>query len=177
MEDIVPIERIVNKIYLIRNIKVMFDMDLAELYGVDTKQLKRAVRRNIDRFPPDFMFELSTEEYNNLRCQNGTSSWGGTRYAPMAFTEHGVLMLSSVLNCERAIQVNIRIMRTFTKLRQALLDNKDLRRELMELKQITEDRFHIVFETLDQLLANDKNPKKKIGFTAKEKVCEYETTT
>jgi len=115
------------------------------------------------------MFELTKEEWENLRCQFGTSSWGGVRYSPMAFTEQGVAMLSSVLNSKRAIQVNIQIMRTFTKLRQMLLDNEDLRKELSELKQITEDRFRVVFETLDQLLAVESNPKKKIGFTVKEK--------
>lgn len=112
-----------------------------------------------------------------MRCQNGTSSWGGIRYAPMAFTKYGVLMLTSVLKSERAVHANIQIMRTFTKLRQVLLGNKDLRKEIEELRQVTEDRFRIVFETLDQLLTDNKSPKKKIGFTAKEKVCEYETLT
>ncbi len=102
-----------------------------------------------------------------------TSSWGGTRYLPMAFSEHGVLMLSSVLNSERAIQANIQIMRTFTKLREALLDNKDLGRELEELKQLTEERFRIVFETLDQLLTVESKPKKEIGYTVKEKQKAY----
>ncbi len=110
------------------------------------------------------MFELGKKEFENLRSQFATSSWGGTRYTPMAFTEQGVLMLSSVLKSERAVQVNILTMRTFTKLREALLDNKDLRRELEELKQITEERFQIVFETLDQLLTVESKPKKKIGY-------------
>ena len=145
----------------------MLDRDLAELYGVETKRLKEQVRRNFERFPEDFMFELTKEELKNLRSQFATSSWGGTRYSPMAFTEHGILMLSSVLKSERAIQVNIQIMRTFTKLRQALLDNEDLRKELSELKQLTEDRFRIVFETLDQLLSIENKPKKNIGYTVK----------
>ena len=175
MTTLVPIELIASKIYLIRGIKVMLDRDLAELYDVETKILKRAVRRNIDRFPNDFMFELSKKEMEDWRCQFGTSNRDkmGLRYKPMAFTEHGVLMLSSVLKSERAVQVNILIMRTFTKLREALIDNKDLRSELEGLKQITEERFRIVFETLDQLITVENKPKKKIGFTVKEKQKAY----
>jgi len=109
MTDLIPVENITSKIFMIRNFKVMLDRDLADLYGVDTAQLKRAVRRNIDRFPEDFMFILKNQEVRNLRCQIGTSSWGGTRYIPMAFTEQGVAMLSTVLNSKRAIQVNIQI--------------------------------------------------------------------
>jgi len=107
MTTLIPIELIASKIYLIRGVKVMLDRDLAELYGVETKRLKEQVRRNIERFPEDFMFELTKDEINNLRSQFATSSWGGARYLPMAFSEHGVLMLSSVLNSERAVQVNI----------------------------------------------------------------------
>ena len=174
MATLIPIELIASKIYLIRNVKVMLDRDLAELYGVETKVLKQAVRRNIDRFPTDFMFELTKNEYQSLRSQIVTLKRGQhSKYAPFAFTEHGVLMLSSVLNSERAIQANIQIMRTFTKLREALLDNKDLRKELEELKQLTEDRFRIVFETLDQLLTIESKPKKKIGYTVKEKQKAY----
>ncbi|MGD8449566.1 MAG: ORF6N domain-containing protein [Desulfobacterales bacterium] len=149
--------------------------DLAELYGVETKVLKQAVRRNIDRFPSDFMFEMTKMELTNWRSQFVTSKSDkmGLRYKPMAFTEQGVAMLSSVLRSKRAIQANIQIMRTFTKLRGALLDNKDLRRELEELKQITEERFKVVFETLDQLLTVESKPKKKIGFTVKEKQKAY----
>ncbi len=173
MSNIVSMETIVSKIYMIRGLKVMLDRDLAELYGVETKQLKRAVRRNIDRFPSDFMFDLTRDEFTNLRSHIGTSSWGGERYVPMAFTEQGVAMLSGVLNSKRAIQVNIQIIRTFTKLRHALLDNENLRKELEELKQITDERFQIVFETLDQLINIENKPKKKIGFTAKEKRGSY----
>jgi len=152
----------------------MLDRDLAELYGVETKVLKQAVRRNIDRFPSDFMFELTKGENQSLRSQNVTLKRGQhSKYLPFAFTEHGVLMLSSVLNSERAVQVNIQIMRTFTKLREALLDNKDLRKELEKLKQLTEERFRIVFETLDQLLTIESKPKKKIGYTVKEKQRAY----
>jgi len=174
MKTLVPIELIASKIYLIRDIKVMLDKDLAELYGVETKLLKQAVRRNIDRFPSDFMFELTKGENQSLRSQNVTLKRGQhSKYLPFAFTEHGVLMLSTVLNSERAVQVNIQIMRTFTKLREALLDNKDLRKELEELKQVSEERFRIVFETLDQLLTIESKPKKKIGYTVKEKQKAY----
>jgi phage regulator Rha-like protein len=173
MTTLVPIELIANKIYLIRGVKVMLDKDLAELYGVETKRLKEQVRRNIERFPADFRFDLTKEEIKNLRSQFATSSWGGTRYLPMAFTEQGVAMLSRVLRSKRAIQANIQIMRTFTKLREALLDNKDLRSELEGVKQITEERFRIVFETLDQLLTVESKPKKKIGYTVKEKQKAY----
>jgi len=118
MEQLVPIERIEAKILLIRGQKIMLDKDLAELYGVETKVLIQAVKRNIERFPEDFMFQLTKEEFEILRSQFVTSSWGGRRYLPYAFTEHGILMLSSVLNSERAILVNIQIMRTFTPLEQ-----------------------------------------------------------
>ena len=173
MRKMIPIDIIASKIYLIRSAKVMLDRDLAELYGVQTKALKQAVRRNISRFPADFMFELTRDEFKNLRSQIVTSTWGGARYLPMVFTEQGVAMLSSVLKSERAIHVNIQIMRTFTKLRAALLDNKDIRRELEELKLTNEERFRIVFETLDQILAVENKPKKKIGYTVKEKIRKY----
>jgi len=173
MTTTVPIERITSKIYLIRNIKVMLDKDLAELYGVETKALKQAVKRNIVRFPENFMFELTKHEFDHLRSQFVTSSWGGTRYSPIAFTEQGVAMLSSVLRSERAIHVNIQIMRVFTRLRQAILDNADLRKEFEDLKQISEERFQIVFETLDQLINIENTEKKKIGFTVKEKQKAY----
>jgi len=175
MTTTVPIERITSKIYLIRGQKVMLDRELAELYEVETSQLKRAVRRNIDRFPEDFMFELTKKELNHWRCQFGTSNSDkmGLRYKPMAFTEQGVAMLSSVLKSKRAIHVNIQIMRVFTRLRQAILDNADLRKEFEDLKQISEERFQIVFETLDQLINIENTEKKKIGFTVKEKQKAY----
>jgi len=119
MSNIIPIQNIINKIYLFRDVKVMIDRDLAALYGIETKTLKQTVRRNIERFPDDFMFELNKTEFENWRSQFVTSNADkmGLRYAPMVFTEHGVLMLSSVLKSEKAIQVNIQIMRTFSKLR------------------------------------------------------------
>ncbi|MCD6067804.1 MAG: DNA-binding protein [Bacteroidetes bacterium] len=126
-------EVVMNKIYYIRGHKVMLDSDLAELYQIETKQLKRQVKRNIDRFPEDFMFELTEEEFEILRRQFGASSWGGTRYFPMVFTEHGVLMLSSVLNSQKAISVNIQIMRIFAKIRHMLMDNTELRLEIEKM--------------------------------------------
>ena len=167
MNEIIPIETVTGKIHSLREHKVILDRDLAELYGVETSQLKRAVRRNIDRFPPDFMFELTKEEHENLRCHFGTSSWGGTRYSPMAFTEQGVAMLSSVLNSNRAIQVNIAIMRAFVQMRELLATNTKLAQKLSELeKRLSEhdDNFQIVFEAIRQLLAEDGKPKRKIGF-------------
>jgi len=176
MKDIVPVEKIANKIYVIRHMKVMLDKDLADLYGVETRVLNQAVKRHKKRFPNDFMFQLSKSEYESFISQFVTSKKpgrGGIRKTPYAFTEQGVAMLSGILNSDRAIAVNIQIMRIFIKLRQTILGNEDLRKELLELKQITEDRFQIVFETLDQLLAVEYKPKKKIGFTVKEKQRAY----
>jgi len=172
MTTLVPIELIASKIYLIRGIKVMLDRDLAELYDVETRVLNQAVSRNIERFPEDFMFSLTREEIMRI-SQIVTSSEIKFSKSVRCFTEQGVAMLSSVLRSKRSIQANIQIMRTFTKLREALLDNKDLRRELEELKQITEERFQVVFETLDQLLTVESKPKKKIGYTVKEKQKAY----
>ena len=124
-------QRILNRICLIRGQKVMLDKDLAEMYGVETKQLKRQVKRNMERFPKDFMFTLTSKEVANLRSQIGTSSWGGTRYIPMVFTEQGVAMLSSVLSSSTAIQVNINIIRVFTKLREYALTHKDILMKLV----------------------------------------------
>jgi len=144
----------------------MLDRDLAELYGVEVKQLKRSVRRNIDRFPSDFMFMLSKKELENWRCQFGTSNniRMGLRYSPMAFTEQGVAMLSSVLNSKRAIQVNIQIMRAFTKLRTMLLTHEDLKRKIEDMEDKYDEQFRIVFQAIKQLLQEDDKPKRKIGF-------------
>ena len=173
MNDLIPIENITGLIYLIRGQRVMLDRDIAKLYGVETKRLKEQVKRNIERFPEDFMFELSTREYENLRSHFATSSWGGTRYIPMAFTEHGILMISSVLKNDKAVQVNIQIMRAFMKMRQMIFDNAELRKQIDELRADTDGKFRIVFETLDHLLFIENKPKKKIGFMAKEKQAEY----
>ena len=171
-EVAIPDEVVMNKIYVVRSQKVMLDKDLAELYNVETKQLKRAVRRNADRFPDDFMFELSKEEFDNLRNQIGTSSWGGTRYAPMAFTEQGVAMLSSVLNSDRAIKVNIQIVRIFTRMRQMLLTHKDLLLKMDELERKVagqDDKIKLVFDYLKQFIKEQEEPRKEIGFKLKNK--------
>jgi len=174
-KQLVPVELIEKKIFLVRGHKVMLDRDLAALYRVETKALKQAVKRNLKRFPEDFMFVLSPLEFTDWRSQFVTSKNDkmGLRHAPMAFTEQGVAMLSTVLNSERAIAVNIQIIRAFVQLRQMLIGSKELRRELDELKHQTNDRFQIVFEALDQLLAVQDQPKRKIGFTAKEKRAAY----
>ncbi len=172
----IPDEIIMRKIYLIRGTKVLLDKDLAELYGVDTKQLKRAVRRNITRFPEDFMFELNTNEFNDLRSQFGTSSWGGSRYLPMAFTEHGVLMLASVLNSDRAISVNIQVVRIFTRMREILASHAEIlhRLEKIEAKMGEhDDQILLIFEYLKQLEAVkhqelDQKNRKRIGFKSSE---------
>jgi phage regulator Rha-like protein len=164
---LIPQEIIQNKIFLIRGLKIMFDKDLAELYGVETKYLTRQVRRNIDRFPLDFLLTLSGKEVAILRCQFGTSTWGGSRYRPYAFTEHGILMLSSVLNSKRAIQVNIQIMRTFTQLREMLASHKELRRKIEEMEKKYDYQFQIVFKAIKELLEPPPpKPKSPIGFHA-----------
>ncbi len=175
MTKIISIESITDKIVTIRDMRVMLDKDLAALYGVETRALKQAVRRNIKRFPEDFMFELTKEELQNWRSQFVTSNKirMGMRYPPMAFTEQGVAMLSSVLKSEQAIEVNIQIMRVFTKLRQILLETTELKKELEELRGVTDSRFQIVFETLDQLLSTESKPKKEIGFMVKEEAKKY----
>jgi len=176
MSELISIEAVASKIFFIRSVKVMLDKDLAELYGVETRVLNQAVKRHKKRFPEDFMFQLSKSEYDFLISQFVTSKKsgsGGIRKMPHAFTEQGVAMLSGILNSDRAIAVNIQIMRTFTKLRHMISDNEDLKRELAELREQTDERFQIVFETLDQLLTVDVNEKKKIGFIVKEKVSKY----
>ncbi len=170
-KDLVPQEIIEQKILLIREKKVMLDAELADLYGVPTKALKQAVKRNLKRFPSDFMFVLTYQEIRNLRSQfvtSRSSTWGGSRYTPMAFTEQGVAMLSSVLNSERAIQVNIQIMRTFTRLREIIASHKDLSRWLDELEKKYDGQFQAVFEAIRALMTPPPKPKRKIGFELKE---------
>src|SRR4030066_679990 len=166
MKAIIPVEMIEKKILLIRGEKVMLDADLAVLYGVETKMLVRAVKRNVDRFPSDFMIQLNKEEFENLRFQFGTSSrWGGRRYLPYAFTEQGVAMLSSVLNSDRAIKVNIEIMRAFVSLRQLLASNAELARKLDALEKKYDHQFKVVFDAIKQLMTPpDTKKKNKIGF-------------
>jgi hypothetical protein len=170
MKSLVPIEVIEKKILLINGQKVMLDKDLAGLYGVSTGNLNKAVNRNKERFPEDFMVQLSLEEYNNLKFHFGTSSWGGTRKPPRAFTESGIAMLSSVLNSKRAIQVNIQIMRTFTKLREMIATHKDLVKRLNELEKKYDGQFQIVFEAIRQLIEQPEKPKRKIGYISESKV-------
>ncbi len=164
-ESGVAVERIAERIYPIRGQKVMLDFDLASLYQVPTKALKQAVRRNLERFPADFMFELSPEECARLRSHIVTSSRGGSRYAPMAFTEQGVAMLSSVLRSRRAIQVNIQIMRAFTALRRMLAGCAELKAKIEEMEARYDRSFQVVFEAMKRLLEPDLPPKRRIGFT------------
>lgn len=143
----------------------MLDKDLAELYGVETKALNQAVKRNIDRFPTDFMFLPTPQEVTNLKSQFVTSSWGGKRKPSYAFTEHGILMLSSILNSKRAIQVNIQIMRTFTKLREMLASNKELRQKIEDMEKKYDHQFQIVFQAIKKLLEpSPAKSKPPIGF-------------
>jgi hypothetical protein len=165
----IPVERIEKAILLIRGEKVILDRTLADLYGVQTKQLKRAVRRNINRFPPDFMFELTKEEYQSLRYQFGTLKRGEhSKYLPLAFTEQGVAMLSSVLNSSRAIEVNILIMRAFVRLRGMISSHKELLRKLEDIEKKYDEQFRVVFEAIRQLMTPPDPPRKKIGFEVKE---------
>ena len=171
-KGLVPAELIQRKIIVLREEKVMIDRDLAELYGVETKQLKRAVRRNLHRFPSDFMFELSREEYNSLRSQFGTLKRGThSKYLPMTFTEQGVAMLSSVLNSDRAIEVNIAIMRAFVQLRKISSSHKQLAQKLREIEARLEDHdesIDAIFEAIQQLMRPPEKPRKPIGFEVKE---------
>lgn len=165
MADLISTEAISAKILLLRGKRVILDKDLAKLYEVDTGQLTRQVRRNIDRFPEDFMFQLTKKEVPNLMCQIGTSSWGGTRKLPYAFTEQGVAMLSGVLHSKRAVQVNIQIMRVFIQLKRMLLTNADLRHKIEEIENKYDKQFAIVFQAIKQLLEPPPVKEKKvIGF-------------
>ena len=171
----IPEEIILNQIYIIRGQKVMIDRNLATLYGVETKVLKRQVKRNIERFPDDFMFELTKSELENWRSQFGTSNSSdkmGLRYSPYVFTEQGVAMLSSILNSQKAINVNIQIIRTFTRLRQSLSDNSELRLAIEDIKKKTDNNtknIELVFQYLDELLKKNENqqPRNPVGFIIK----------
>lgn len=174
-DTIVPMERIQQAIYLIRGQKVMLDRDLAALYGVSTKVLKQAVKRNADRFPDDFMFVLNPDEFMQWRSQFVTSISDrmGLRHAPMAFTEQGVAMLSGVLHSARAIQVNIAIMRAFVQLRALLATHAGLARKLEELEEKYDAQFRVVFDAIRQLMAPPDPPRKPIGFHVREKRAKY----
>ena len=164
-----PVERILKSILVIRGEKAILDADLAGLYGVETGALVRAMKRNIERFPSDFMFQLSDEEWENLRCQFGiSSSWGGRRTAPFAFTEQGVAMLSSVLRSERAIAVSIQIVRAFVQLKRMLATHADLAKKIESLEKKYDSQFRAVFDAIRELMAPQENLKKRpIGFKVK----------
>jgi hypothetical protein len=155
---------LLGRILLLREQRVMISSDLATLYEVEPRVLIQAVKRNIARFPDDFMFQLSRDEWLNLKSQNVISSWGGTRTPPYAFTEQGVAMLSSVLKSSRAVQANIEIMRTFVRLRRILAENSDLSRRLDDLEQHYDEKFKTVFDALRQLMTPSTNPGRPIGF-------------
>ena len=171
-EIVVPEEVIVSKIYEVRGNKVMLDSDLAELYQVETRRLNEQVKRNVDRFPEDFMFRLTQEEFENLKSQNATSSWGGRRKQPYAFTEYGVLMLSSVLNSQRAIDVNIKIIRIFSKMREMLLTHKDLLIKMDEIERKgleRDDQIMLIFNYIRQFEEakqeeQEQKNRERIGF-------------
>ena len=168
--------RVEARILMLRGQKVLLDRDLAELYGIETKTLKQAVKRNIERFPEDFAFVINREEVATLRSQFVTSNdegRGGTRYAAMAFTEQGVSMLSSVLRSPQAVAINIEIMRTFVRLRRILESNKELARKLEELESDCGEKFRIVFEAMDTLLAPPEKKSNPIGFHVREEPGEY----
>jgi len=160
----ISVRNIQNKILLLRREKVILDADLAELYGVATRVLIQAVKRNFDRFPEDFMFQLTEKEVEILRSQYVTSSWGGRRYSPYAFTEQGVAMVSSVLRSQRAIEVNIMVMRVFVQLREFVVSNEQLSRKLSELEKKYDNHFKIVFDAIRQLITSPEKPKRPFGF-------------
>lgn len=164
VDTVLIVEGIESRICSVRGQRVMLSPDLAELYGVQTKVLLQAVKRNINRFPGDFAFQLTQDEFAILRSHFVTSSWGGTRYAPFAFTEQGVAMLSSVLRSERAVAVNIEIMRTFVKLRSMLESNKELAQKLAKLEQKYDTQFKAVFEAIRDLMSPPAPRKRRIGF-------------
>ena len=157
-------ESVISKIYIVRNQRVMMDFDLAEIYGIETKTLKRAVKRNTERFPEDFMFELTQEEFQNLRYQIGTSSWGGSRYLPFAFTEHGAVMLASVLNSETAIKASIFVVRTFVKLRQIINNYQSLSDRVDDLEDKFDGQLSHILEAIEELSEQKNPPREPIGF-------------
>lgn len=164
MDKEISLEMILPAVFVVRGVKAMLDSDLALLYGVETKRLNEQVKRNFKRFPEDFMFQLSSEEFKILKSQNATSRWGGRRTMPYAFTEHGIAMLSSVLTSDKAIEVNVVIMRAFTKMRQMLTETDDLRKMMENLRYEYDEKFEIVFQALDRILDMKPDKSKPIGF-------------
>ena len=169
-KSLIPVERIEKSILFIRSQRVMLDADLAELYGVETRILVRNVKRNIERFPKDFMFQLTKEEDDLLISQFGISKKGrgGRRYLPYVFTEQGIAMLSSVLNSKRAIQVNVEIMRAFIRMRQLLASQKGLMEKILAMEKKYDEKFKLVFKAIYQLMEEEEKPKRRIGFTTKD---------
>lgn len=170
LQLLVAEQKILNRIYVVRGEKVMLDEDLAEMYKVETRRLNEQVKRNGKRFPKDFMFTLTSKEYENLKSQNATSSWGGTRYLPMAFTEPGVAILSSILNSKTAIEVNIRIIRVFTRLREYALTHKEILLQLAKLEKEVKgnskdiENIFMVLKELVEKQSKPAAPRQKIGF-------------
>jgi hypothetical protein len=164
VQALVATEVVESIIIVLRGEKVILDRDIARLYEVETKMLVQAVKRNLDRFPLDFMFQLTLEESASLRYQFGTSSWGGSRYRPYAFTEQGVAMLSGVLRSERAVQVNVEIMRTFVRLRRLAATREDLARKIEDLEEKYDEQFRVVFDALRELMAAPEPSDRPIGF-------------
>jgi len=168
------VELISSKIYIMRNEKVMLDSDLATLFGVPLKRLNEQVKRNIKRFPNDFMFQLTKDEFTNLKSQFATSSWGGKRKLPFVFTEHGAVMLASVLNSDIAISSSILVVRAFVKLREIILGNKELAQKIKELEKLTDKKFEdqnekikMIFEAIRQLIKQKNEPRNPVGFKIK----------
>jgi phage regulator Rha-like protein len=170
-ESLIPVERIEKKIYVFRGERVMLDSDLAEIYEVETKMFNRAVKRNINRFPEDFMFQLTAEEDERLRSQIGTSKKGrgGRRYLPYVFTEHGAIMAASILNSDRAVEVSVQVVRAFIKMRQMLASNADLAKKIEALERKYDSQFKVVFDAIKQLMMPPEKTKGNIGFIRKPK--------
>jgi hypothetical protein len=166
-KSIIPIEVVSQRIFFIRGVKVILDVDLAEFYGVSVKRLNEQIKRNAERFPIDFMFQLTKDELDNLRSQFATSSWGGRRYLPYAFTEHGTAMLASVLKSKRATEMSIFIVRTFIKIREILASNKDLAHQIEELQReqkLQNKHINSIYSLIDKLIEQPQKHENKIGF-------------
>jgi phage regulator Rha-like protein len=170
-ESLIPIERIEQKIYVLRGERVMIDSDLAEIYGVTTFNFNKAVKRNINRFPEDFMFQLTKEEYESLRFQIGMSKTGrgGRRYLPYVFTEHGAIMAANILSSERAVEASVQVVRAFVKLRQMLASNAELAKKVEALEKKYDAQFKVIFDAIKKLMLPPDKPKGNIGFVGKSK--------
>lgn len=169
MKALIPLERIERRILFIRGEKVIIDADLAELYNVTTKRLNEQVKRNADRFPPDFMFQLTVDEVESMRSQFATASRRNIRYTPYAFTEHGALMAANVLNSPQAVEASVQVVRAFVKLRQLLVSNADLARKVEALEKKYDANFKVVFDAIKKLMLPPAKPLKKIGFVEAKK--------